>query len=91
VGDSENLLLVTRHLVEPDLMNLCGGQIGGRALLDPKRIEGIAIRQGPGTGIGATGGDVGAGQKAGEPGVGGLDLVFDGGQQLGTDLSLVCS
>ncbi len=43
----QHLRLVPLHLVEPDLVNLRCRLVQRRALPDPKRIIGIAIRQRP--------------------------------------------
>ncbi len=77
--DDEHPGFVLRDLVEADLMNLGGGEVGGGAALDQEGVIRVAVGERPDAGIGAACGNVDALEEFREVLVGGVDLLCDGG------------
>ena len=62
--DDQHLGFVALDLVEPELVDGSGREVGGGALADEEGVVLVSVGQGPEAGIGAAGGDVRRGEKA---------------------------
>ena len=87
--DDQHLGLVALHFVEPQLMDGCGRQVRGGALADKEGVVLVTIRNGPETGIGASRGNIGRGEKAGELHVSRQYLLADRFKNFSLDAGLI--
>jgi hypothetical protein len=73
--DGQHLGFVFLHFVQSDLVNLLGGQVGGRGLLDQKLVVLFSVGQGIDAGLGAARGNVAHLKETREARVGGQHLL----------------
>ena len=88
-GDGQHLGFVLIHFVQADLVNLRGGQVGGRGALDQELVVLCAVGQGGDAGLVAAGGNVADFKEAREAHVGRQHFFCDGIEHLRLDALLL--
>ena len=76
LGDGEHLGFNLRHALQAQLVNLIGGEIGGRLMTDGETIARFSVGEGPDAGIEPSVRRVVVAHELGEFLVGGRDLVL---------------
>ena len=87
--DGQHLGFILLHFVNPDLVNLVGGEAGGGGAAEQKLVVLCPVRQGGDAGLLAAGGDVADLKEAGEAHIGWEHFFGDGVKHFGLDTDLL--